>query len=114
MAQKKKNKKVSVKVVDIEATLLESLLEPAVAAAYVSDCLVEKGKDRSKLLLAALMNVARAQGISKLSKGSETKRRMIYKALSEDANPSVATLESILEDMGLTLGVTPLKKVANY
>ncbi len=68
-----------------------------IAAAYVSECLSERGKDRSKILLAALMNVAKAQGISNLSKGSESKRRMIYKALPEDANPSVATLEAILE-----------------
>ena len=114
MTKKKRAKKISVKAVDIEPILLESLVEPDVAAAYVSDCLAEKGKDRSKLLLAALMTVARAQGISKLAKGSETKRRMIYKALSEGSNPSVATLEAILENMGLTLDVKPLGKVANF
>jgi probable addiction module antidote protein len=112
MTQKNKAKKIKVKAVDIEPTLLESLTDPEVAAAYVSDCLGEKGKGRSKLLLAALMNVARSRGISALAKGSETKRRMIYKALSKGANPSVSTLESILEEMGLMLNVRPLKKVS--
>jgi probable addiction module antidote protein len=111
MAAKRKMK--SVRAVDIESTLLNGLKDPEVAASYVSECLSEKGKNRSKLLLAALMNVAQAQGISKISKGSETKRRMIYKVLAEDSNPSVSTLESILENMGLMLDVRPLKKAVN-
>jgi probable addiction module antidote protein len=101
-----------IKAVSIEQTLTESLIDPDVAASYVSDCLSEKGADRSKLLLAALMNVAKAHGISKLAHGSETRRRMIYKTFSEDANPSISTLESILEDMGLTLDVRPLRMAA--
>ena len=108
MDSKKKTNRNKVVAVDIDSTLFESLQDPDVAAAYVNDCLTETGKNGGKLLLAALMNVAQAQGISKLAKGSETKRRMIYKALSEDANPTVLTLGGILEDMGLALDVRPL------
>ncbi|MEI6791557.1 MAG: hypothetical protein WCK42_10290 [Myxococcaceae bacterium] len=105
MEQTQKNR---IRAVSIESTLLDSLCDPDVAAAYVSNCIAETGKQGGKLLLAALMNVAKAQGISNLAKGSETKRRMIYKTLTQNANPTVMTLESVLADMGLALDVRPL------
>ena len=61
-------------------------------------------------MLRALMNVARAQGISSLAKGSESRRRLIYKVLSDEGNPSINTLESILNTMGLAIDVRPMKK----
>ena len=103
-------KKIKIKAVSVDATLIGKLKDPEVAAAYVRNCLEEKSKHRGALLLQALMDVAKARGIKNLAKGSETKRRMIYKALSEKANPSLHTLESILESLGLTLDVRPLRK----
>jgi probable addiction module antidote protein len=115
MAKQKKAKKTTrkprMRAVDVDASILESLSDPQVAAAYIRECLSDaSGPERSKLLLQALMDVARAQGIQKLAKGSETRRRMIYKSLSDQANPSLSTLESILLDMGLTIDVQPLKR----
>ncbi|OFZ78688.1 MAG: putative addiction module antidote protein [Bdellovibrionales bacterium RIFOXYD1_FULL_53_11] len=105
MAKQKK-----IKAVSVDSTVTKQLKDPEVAAAYVSSCLEERSKHRGALLLQALMDVAKARGISNLAKGSETKRRMIYKALSEKANPSLQTLEDILENLGLALDVRPLKK----
>ncbi len=105
-----KKRKQKVRAVSIEPTLLETLTDPEVAAAYIRDCLKETVPARSRLLLRALMNVARAQGISSLAKGSESRRRLIYKVLSEDGNPCITTLESILNAMGLVIDVRPLKK----
>lgn len=96
--------------VSIEPTVLEALADPEVAAAYIRNCLKETGRARRRLLLRALMNVARAQGISTLARGSESRRRLIYKVLSEDGNPGIVTLESILNSMGLAIDVRPLKK----
>lgn len=79
-------------------------------AAYIRDCLKDTGRSRRRLLLRALMNVARARKISTLAEGSESRRRLTYKVLSEDGNPSLDTLESILNAMGLTLDVRPLNK----
>ena len=90
--------------------LLAALADPEVAAAYIRDCLKETGRARSRLLLRALLNVTRAQGISALAQGSESHRRLIYKALSDDGNPSISTLESILNAMGLAIDVRHLKK----
>ncbi len=103
-------KKKKIKAVAIDSTLIEKLKDAEVAAAYVRNCLEEKSKHRGALLLRALMDVAKARGIGTLAKGSETRRRMIYKALSEKANPSLHTLESILESLGLALDVRPLRK----
>jgi len=106
-----KQRKRKTRAVSIEPTVLEALADPEVAAAYIRDCLKETGSARSRLLLRALMNVARAQGISSLAKGSESRRRLLYKVLSDDGNPSITTLESILNEMGLAIDVRPLKKV---
>ena len=117
IADPKRNRRRSVsskrkiKAVSIDLTVAEKLKDPEVAAAYVRNCLEEKGKHRGELLLQALMDVAKARGIGTLAKRSESKRRMIYKALSQKANPSLRTLESVLESLGLTLDVRPLRKV---
>jgi probable addiction module antidote protein len=105
-----KQQKRKVRAVSLEPTVLEALADPTVAAAYIRDCLTETGHARSRLLLRALMNVARAQGISSLAKGSESRRRLIYKVLSENGNPGIATLESILNAMGLTIDVRGTEK----
>jgi probable addiction module antidote protein len=105
-----KKKKRKIRAVSIEATVLESLIDPEIAAAYIRDCLKERGRARSRLLLRALMNVAQTQGISSLAKGSESRRRLIYKVLSDNGNPRITTVESILNAMGLAIDVRPLKK----
>ena len=107
-----KKTKRTARAVSIEPTVLEALLDPEVAAAYIRDCLQETGPARSRLMLRALMNVARAQGISALAKGSESRRRLIYKVLSDEGNPSINTLESILNTMGLAIDVRPMKKAS--
>lgn len=101
-----------VRAVSIEPTVLAALTDPDVAAAYIQDCLKEPTHDHGRLLLRALMNVARAQKVRLLAKGSESRRRLIYKALSDDGNPSIHTLESILNEMGLTIDIRPLKKAS--
>lgn len=107
-----KIKKQKVRVVNIEPTILKTLKDPEVAASYIRECLSEKGPSRRRLLLRALMDVARARGIGAMAKGSESKRRLIYKALAEKANPSIMTLESILNDLELTIDIKPLKHVS--
>ena len=105
-----KKRKQKARAVSIEPAVFEALADPEVAIAYIRECLKETGPTRSRLLLRALMNVARAQGVSSLAKGSESRRRLIYKALSDDGNLSITTIESILNAMGLAIDVRPLKK----
>jgi probable addiction module antidote protein len=109
MASIKKSKN-KVKIVSIDETLLSGLTNPREAAAYVAACTQERGAARLSSLLRALQDIAKAYGMSKLSRGSESRRRTLYKALSKDGNPRLETVESILNDLGLTIDVKPLKK----
>jgi probable addiction module antidote protein len=107
---KKKKLRESPRAVAVDDTLRSGLTNPAEAAAYVEACLQEKGALRTQLLLRALMDIAKAHGLSRLAGGSESRRRGIYKALGEDSNPSLQTLEGILEKLGLELGVKAKSK----
>jgi probable addiction module antidote protein len=86
------------------------LTNPDEAAAYLEDVLLEKGARKKKHILKALRDIARAHGIKNLARGSESKRRAIYKSLSDKGNPSLETLLALLEGFGLRLSVEPLKK----
>ena len=101
-----------IRAVSVDESLRAGLTDPAEAAAYIEACLKEKGELRSKLLLRALMDIAKAHGMSRLAGGSESRRRGIYKALIGEANPSLQTLMSILEKLGLEIAVRPQRKTA--
>jgi len=109
-SKKQKALKSKVKAVDIDDTLLAGLTDPKEATAYIAACTEETGKRRLPCLLKALQDIAKAHGMSRLSHGSESRRRTLYKALSSDGNPRLETVESILNDLGLTFDVKPLKK----
>ena len=106
-ALKKKKLSTHLKAVSVEDSLQSGLTNPDEAAAYIEACLKEKGESRNKLLLKALMDIAKAHGLSRLSRGSESRRRGLYKALTEGANPSLQTLEQILAQLGLEFAVRP-------
>ena len=106
-----KKAKVKIKAVDIEPTLLDGLTDPKEASAYIAACTEESGKHRLPCLLKALQDIAKAHGMTKLAHGSESRRRTLYKALSSDGNPRLETVESILNDLGLTFDIKPLKRV---
>jgi len=103
-------KKKMVKAVDLAENFYSTLIDPIEASSYLKEALEEKGSHRQAHILKALREIAKAHGILKLSKGSESRRRTLYKALSENGNPSLETLLSLLEDLGLTLDIKPLKK----
>ena len=108
--KKTRAKRQKSRTVPVDEVLLSGLTDPKEAAAYVEACLREKMADRTPLLLKALMDVAKAHGLSHLSGGSESKRRGLYKALSPEGNPSLQTLETILEQLGLEITVRPARR----
>lgn len=101
----------TIRSVELGDNYYTSLTDPKEAAAYLEDVLQEKGPKRKKHILKALRDIARAHGIKNLARGSESKRRAIYKSLSDTGNPSLETLLALLEGFGLRLSVEPLKKV---
>jgi probable addiction module antidote protein len=54
--------------------------------------------------MRALGVVARARNFSKLARDSGISREGLYKALSEEGNPSFATVAKIARALGLRIG----------
>jgi probable addiction module antidote protein len=85
--------------------LIKHLAQPAEAAAYL-DTVARDGDIR--FLLKAVRNVVEAQGgVGELAKKTRLSRTTLYKTLSEDGNPEVATLVAILKVFGIRLSFLP-------
>lgn len=80
-------------------SLDERLRDPEYAAEYLSAA-AEEGK---RELLLALRDVARAKGVAKVAKRAKRGRESLYKALSEEGNPGLETLLSVLRAIELKL-----------
>ena len=84
--------------------LLESLKDPQEAAAYMDAAL--ELEDPSALLLA-LRQVAKAHGMAEVARRADVGEKTLFRALSENGNPTVTTLHKVLHAVGLRLSVTP-------
>lgn len=58
-----------------------------------------------KHIASALGDVARSQGMSEIARKSGVGRQALYSALSENGNPTLETLTSVLSALGLQLTV---------
>lgn len=58
-----------------------------------------------KHIARALGDVARSKGMSEIAKKSGLGRQALYTALSENGNPTLATLSAVLSVLGLKLTV---------
>ena len=58
-----------------------------------------------KHIASALGDVARSQGMTEIAKKSGLGRQALYNALSENGNPTLGTLLSVLDALGLQLTV---------
>ena len=71
-------------------------------AAYLDACMDEAGDDAA-YIAAALGDIARARGMVQLAKDTGISREGLYKALSVDGNPSLATVLKVVKALGLKL-----------
>lgn len=58
------------------------------------------------LIAAALGDVARAKGMTKVATDAGLGRESLYKALSPDGNPELATVLKVIRALGLRLHAT--------
>lgn len=58
-----------------------------------------------KHIASALGDVARSRGMTEIAKNSGVGRQALYKAFSEEGNPTLETLISVLGALGLSLSV---------
>jgi probable addiction module antidote protein len=71
-------------------------------ARYLEACMEEAGDDAA-YIAAALGDIARARGMAQLAKDTGISREGLYKALSADGNPSLATILKVVKALGLKL-----------
>ena len=75
------------------------------ARLYLEACAEEDPGDGS-LIRAALNDIARAQNVSQLARDVGMTREGIYKALSDNGNPTFATIMRITRALGMRLRIT--------
>lgn len=74
-------------------------------AAYLEAALHEGD---ASLIAAALGDIARAKGMSKIAMDAGLGRESLYKALSPQGNPEFATIMKVVAALGLRLHATPV------
>ncbi|MDX2425104.1 MAG: putative addiction module antidote protein [Cycloclasticus sp.] len=71
---------------------------------YLEACFEEAGDDPA-FIVHALGVIARAKNMSQLSRDTGITREGLYKALSDDGNPSFATVTKVAKALGLQITV---------
>lgn len=72
------------------------------------DAVMEEGD--VAFLCKALGDVARSHGMTEIARKTGMSRESLYKALSDKGNPSLATVATVLETMGLRLSIAAREK----
>ncbi len=72
---------------------------------YLEACVEEDPGDGS-LIRAALKDIARSQNMSRLAREVGMTREGLYKALSENGNPSFATVMRITRALGMQVRIS--------
>ena len=90
--------------------LLKQLKDPELAAAYLNEHFQYEGPKAKKLLLNAFKSVLEAQGFTRIAKKTGISRRALYKAFAPDGNPTLQTLHTLLEAIGVSLEFTSVEK----
>ena len=88
--------------------LLRGLTNPVEAEHYLNAVL----EGYPVGFLKALRNVAQARQMAKVAQDAGIQRESLYRALSEDGNPTLETLTAVLEALGLRLAVASQHKAA--
>jgi len=80
---------------------------PALAAEYITAALEQADLPGGPVaLLAALRQVAEAQGMTQVAARAGIPRESLYRALSRNGNPTLKTLIPTLHALGLHLSVS--------
>lgn len=80
----------------------EQLRTPEEMAAYLDAWLIEAPEDAAGIA-RALGDIARAKGMTQVARDAGLSRESLYKALSENGNPSFATVLKVARALGVRL-----------
>jgi probable addiction module antidote protein len=95
---------------DYQTDLLKRLANPEYAAHYLKTAFDETLADGNKTaFLLALKNVVNATGtMQTMANEAKISRQHLYRMLSEEGNPTLETLTSVLQAVGMTIDFKPL------
>ena len=95
---------------DYKSDLLKRLGNPEYAATYLKAALDETLSDgNTEAFLLALKNVIEARGSTQtIANESNISRQHLYRILSGEENPTLDTLASVLQAVGLTIDFKPV------
>jgi len=92
---------------DYKADLLGDLRNDA---AYAAQYLSAAKKDSKEAFLVALRDVAEARlGLSRIARAARVNRESLYRTLSAEGNPTLTTLDAVLEVLGFETDFRPTK-----
>jgi len=81
-------------------------LNPEERMAALLEAALEDG--HPQVIAAALGAIARAQGMAKIAKDTGLNPKFLYRALSGEGNPELATFIKVVRALGLQLHVTAI------
>ena len=87
-------------------SLTAALTDPDEAAAYI-DAVMEL--EDAGALLVALRQVAKAHGMAEVARRADVGDKTLFRALSENGNPTLDTVTKVLHAVGLRLSVASLR-----
>lgn len=94
--------KTSPKTKTLAYDVAEQLRTPEEMAAYLDAWLMDAPDDAAGIA-RALGDIARAKGMTQVARDAGLSRESLYKALSENGNPSFATVLKVARALGVRL-----------
>jgi probable addiction module antidote protein len=79
-------------------------------AAYL-DVWIDEFPDDVSGIARAVGDIARAKGMTQVAKDAGLSRESLYRALSQEGNPSLSTILKVLAAVGLKLSVSVATRV---
>jgi probable addiction module antidote protein len=95
-------KKIPSKTKTVPYDVAEQLRTPEDMAAYLDAWLAEAPEDVAGIA-RALGDIARARGMAQVARDAGLSRESLYKALSRNGNPSLATILKVTKALGMRL-----------
>jgi len=90
--------------------VVDHLRSPEEMAAYL-DAWFEEFPDDVSGIARAVGDIARAKGMTQVAKDAGLSRESLYRALSQEGNPSLSTILKVLAAVGLKLSVSVATRV---
>lgn len=98
----KTSEKSTAKTKTVAYDVAEHLRTPEEMAAYL-DAWLEEAPEDAAGIARALGDIARARGMTQVARDAGLSRESLYKALSENGNPSFATVLKVARALGVRL-----------